>query len=89
MFIRLLIYLVIGVIIYRIAKGLMRAGTGGRQKMAGHAPEQVDDVMIKDPVCGVYFPRRKGVPLIDNGQQLHFCSEACRDQYQANKKDGK
>lgn len=80
MFVRLLIYFAIGVLIYRFAKRWM--GSGSRRQMTGHTPEQVDDVMIKDPVCGAYFPKRKGVTLTQRGKLLYFCSEGCRNQYQ-------
>ena len=50
---------------------------GDRRTPAG----QIDDVMVKDPYCEVYFPKRKGVPLKKDGQQLLFCSEKCRDKY--------
>jgi uncharacterized protein len=82
MFVKLLIYIVIGVLIYRLVKGLMVGNTGGGRRMSGRTPEQVDDVMIKDPVCGAYFPKRMGVTLDDNGHMVHFCSEKCRERYQ-------
>ncbi|MBA4369068.1 MAG: hypothetical protein C0403_15670 [Desulfobacterium sp.] len=47
---------------------------------------QLDDLMIKDPVCEVYFPRREGVHLNDHGKDLYFCSKKCRDTYLLQKK---
>ena len=47
---------------------------------------RIDDVMVKDPVCGSYFPQRDGVVLKDGEHELHFCSEKCRDRYQSSKK---
>jgi uncharacterized protein len=41
----------------------------------------VDDVMVKDPVCGIYFPRREGVELRHDGRLYRFCSAACRDRF--------
>lgn len=40
-----------------------------------------DDLMIKDPQCGVYFPKRDSVRLKSGNETLHFCSEKCRDEY--------
>ncbi|RLC13066.1 MAG: hypothetical protein DRI57_16995 [Deltaproteobacteria bacterium] len=37
--------------------------------------------MIKDPVCEVYFPKRDGVHLSVDGQDVYFCSEECRDKF--------
>jgi hypothetical protein len=43
----------------------------------------VDDEMIRDPECGVYFPLRNAVTLSENGRVIRFCSHACRDRYLA------
>lgn len=42
----------------------------------------VTDEMLKDPHCGVYFPRKEGVPLKLGGETLYFCSTDCRDAYE-------
>jgi hypothetical protein len=83
MFIRLLIYIAIGVLVYRAAK--LWFGRGGAKQVnpPGQTPLRADDVMIQDPVCGVYFARRDGVVLDDGEQQRLFCSEACRRAYMA------
>ncbi|OQY59844.1 MAG: hypothetical protein B6245_04575 [Desulfobacteraceae bacterium 4572_88] len=47
----------------------------------GQARNEIDDVMIKDPVCEVYFPKRDGVHLSVDGQDVYFCSEECRDKF--------
>lgn len=47
----------------------------------GSRQPKIDDVMIKDPVCGIYFPRREGVELNQGGQSYRFCSTACRDRF--------
>lgn len=49
----------------------------------GQARHEIDDVMIKDPVCEVYFPKRDGVHLSVDGQDMYFCSEECRDKFMA------
>jgi YHS domain-containing protein len=45
------------------------------------ATGEIDDVMIKDPYCEAYFPRRSGVHLRQDGQDLYFCSAECRDKF--------
>lgn len=54
-----------------------------RRSMAGSDPARVDDIMVKDPFCEVYFPRRKGVRALIKGEELYFCSPECRDKYAA------
>lgn len=41
----------------------------------------VDDIMVKDPQCNVYFPKRKALRATADGQELYFCSTECRDKY--------
>ncbi len=43
--------------------------------------EEIEDVMIKDPHCQTYFPKRQGVAAIISGQEVFFCSKECRDKY--------
>ncbi len=49
---------------------------GGR-----NGADAIDDVMVKDPQCEVYFPLREGFPAQVGGKTVHFCSKECRDKY--------
>jgi YHS domain-containing protein len=42
---------------------------------------EIDDVMVKDPFCEVYFPVKDGVRMTHEGQELIFCSTRCRDKF--------
>jgi YHS domain-containing protein len=44
---------------------------------------RIDDVMVKDPYCNVYFPKRDGVQVKHKGQDLYFCSDTCREKFMA------
>lgn len=37
----------------------------------------------KDPVCGIYVAPATSVSKTVKGQQVYFCSAACRDKYTA------
>ncbi len=39
----------------------------------------VDDVLVKDPVCGAMVPKGQAVIHRSWGKTTYFCSEACRD----------
>lgn len=45
--------------------------------------DALEDVMVQDPYCKTYFPRREGISLRANGQELLFCSRKCRDEFMA------
>jgi YHS domain-containing protein len=78
--VRLLLLIAIVYLGYRIVRSwvVRNLQTLGRSD-APH-PE-IDDVMVQDPICGIYFPRREGVALQRDGQTHLFCSTACRDRF--------
>jgi uncharacterized protein len=81
MLIRLLIYIILGIVLYRAARSWFGRAENSVASGKVTSAEQVDDVMIKDPVCGTYFPQGKALTLNENGQALYFCSTECRDRY--------
>ena len=52
-----------------------------REHVSTSPTEQIDDVMIQDPVCGVYFAKENAIRETIDGQELYFCSSDCRDKY--------
>lgn len=49
----------------------------------GRTEAAIDDIMVQDPYCETYFPRREGVSLRFDGEDLLFCSKKCRDAFVA------
>lgn len=81
---RLIIIGILVYLLYRLVK------SWGKKQMTHSPPPtsprgygEVDDVMVKDPQCGAYFPRRKAVRARIGGRELEFCSEECRDRYRS------
>ena len=66
---------------YRTIKSWMLPGGPSKTKVSREAAGEIDDVMVKDPYCEVYFPKRNGVHLKIDGKDLYFCSTECRDNY--------
>ncbi|MDX2455816.1 hypothetical protein [Desulfosarcina sp.] len=75
---KLLLLIIIAYLAYRAAKSwVMRNLQSPGQN--GSSQPSIDDVMVKDPECGIYFPQREGVELKCGGETLLFCSAVCRD----------
>ena len=77
---KLILLILIAYLAYRAVKSwvvrhLQAPGQNGSRQ------PRIDDVMVKDPVCGIYFPQREGVAVTRGGQTLLFCSTACRDRF--------
>ena len=78
---RLLILLGIIYLGYRALKSWMLQNTAPGNRVFGKTAAEIDDVMIKDPFCEVYFPKRDAVHLNVDGKDLYFCSTECRDKF--------
>jgi YHS domain-containing protein len=79
--IKILILLIIGFLCYRAVKNWGATSAAHRRAVSPGAAAEIDDIMVKDPFCGIYFPKRDGVHLQVEGEDLYFCSEACKDKY--------
>ncbi len=78
---RLLIFIGVIYLLYKYFKSWMSPSQQTRKTTYSRNQSDVVDEMVKDPVCGVYFPKREGFRLNDNGNNLYFCSEKCREKY--------
>lgn len=78
---RLLIIIAVAYLAYRALKSWMLQNASTKKTVAGETAGEIDDVMVKDPFCQAYFPKRNGVRLKANGENLYFCSQECRDKF--------
>ena len=77
---KLLFLIFVAYLAYRVGKSWLMRKLQGPAKEGCRDPSVVD-VMVKDPVCGIYFPQREGVQLQHGGKTYVFCSAACREQF--------
>jgi len=77
---KLIIYLLLIYLVYKVIKTWMAPSAYSGKGEYGSAGT-VEDIMIKDPVCGVYFPKKDGIYLNDDGRDMYFCSSECRDRF--------
>ena len=78
---RLLIIIGVAYLAYRALKSWMLKNVSTKRTVSGKTTGEIDDVMIKDPFCQAYFPKRSGVHLKSDGEDLYFCSNECRDRF--------
>ena len=78
---RFIVFAILACIAYfllkKIGKALL-ARSSPPDKTLGPASETE---LIRDPECGAYFLRQRGVKGVVGGQVIHFCSERCYDKY--------
>lgn len=73
--IRLLIWLVLGYVLYRIVKGYLA------QRPQEESPPPRGEETYLDPVCGVYVTEDDAVIGRVEGERVYFCSMACLEKY--------
>jgi YHS domain-containing protein len=83
--IRIVIIGILIYIIYRLLIGPRKSVAPGKQNLKGGHGTAVDDVLVKDPVCNTYVPKGQALVLLHNRQTYHFCSDACRKTFLAEK----
>lgn len=78
--IRLLIFVILLYILYRVARGFLRS-ISSRKPDSSVKGGDVDE-MVQDPQCGTYIPKRDAVQMLIEGRPQLFCSEECAKQYE-------
>ena len=78
---RLLVLMGLLYLCYRLLKSWMLKENTSQKEVFGKKAGEIDDVMVKDPYCGIYFAKRDGVHLNINGKDVSFCSNECKDKY--------
>lgn len=78
---RLLILCLLIYLGFRAAKVFWNPGKPSARPVMPADRMPVDDVMVKDPACGIYIPRKDAIRETIGGETCYFCSVACRDKY--------
>lgn len=78
---RLLVILALLYLGYRLFKALVLPQKSTRRTRGEEGLTEIDDVMVKDPFCGTYFPEHKAVKGVVEGKTYYFCSTECRDRF--------
>ncbi len=74
--IRLLIWLLMAYIGYRVVKALMAP-----KSSAPASPALESEETVQDPVCGMYVAKADAVVGRLNGERHYFCSMACLEKF--------
>ncbi len=72
---RMLIWLILIYLGFRIVKGLMT------QKKVEEKIKPAEDEAVQDPVCGIYVLKEDAVIGKVEGERVYFCSMECLEKY--------
>jgi len=80
----ILIYLAFRIVRNFLYPASPRMDTGGTAEDDPVRMEREDyEETVLDPVCGSYVPVSSAVVIDEGGRRVCFCSEACRESYEA------
>ena len=60
----------------------------GKKKVIIKDGVEVDDIMVKDPACGIYLPESDAIKAKIKGEVHYFCSEQCIEKFKRGIKNG-
>ena len=85
---RLIFYVVVGVIILSLLRSVLevvgKAFAGGSSPTApspGPPRGQAPQSLKKDPVCGTFVSAETAMQKTKGGETYYFCSTECRDKF--------
>ena len=74
---KLLLYLGLGYMAYLIIKPVARSLGLWPQSPRPVEQDQGPDLLVQDPVCKTFIPRREALRTEKGGTTYFFCSEGC------------
>jgi hypothetical protein len=78
---RFFIYAILAWIAYFLVKKAGKAFFAPSSPDDRPSGEVSNTELIRDPQCGAYFMKQKGVKGVVDGKVMNFCSEQCYDKY--------
>jgi uncharacterized protein len=72
---RLLLGMALAFVVFRVYRKIKESVSLERQESSHEIAEP--DILVQDPVCGTFVPRKEALKMVQNGQEHFFCSEGC------------
>jgi YHS domain-containing protein len=73
---RLLVGLIVGYLLYWVVKKVARS-LGLWPQAPASVESREPDVLVQDPVCQTFIPRKEALKTEQDGKVYFFCSEGC------------
>ncbi|MFO7760128.1 MAG: YHS domain-containing protein [Desulfobia sp.] len=72
---RIIVLALLLFILYRLIFGPKKKKTCSRSRKGIEAAER--DVLVEDPVCHSFVPKKEAIRGVKGGKTFYFCSESC------------
>jgi uncharacterized protein len=71
-------------VVTMVRQAMVHAGPGPSPRNRPRArSERLGGKLVQDPNCGTYLPEDRAISIQAGSDVRHFCSVACRDQWQS------
>lgn len=82
---RVLLYSILGLLALLLFRSLVGQRLPTTKPKGRRPPSRGPDeeVLVRDPACGVYLPRTTGIKRKVRGEEHYFCSKDCLEAFQA------
>ncbi|MGO9394646.1 MAG: YHS domain-containing protein [Desulfobaccales bacterium] len=84
---RLLSGLILGYLIYWVVRRVAQSLGLWPQPHRPVAKREEPDVLVQDPVCQTFIPRKEALRAEKDGKVYFFCSEGCLKRFQRSGRD--
>ena len=81
---RIIVILALAVIAYLLLKRFLAGAFPSSMHRKGPGPP-ITDELVKDPVCGVYVPKKEALVYSRGGKLYYFCCEECLKKFKEGK----
>jgi len=63
--------------LFKKIRQFFHPGASGSPETRSNEPE----VLVQDPICGTFIPRKEALKIRQDGQDFFFCSEGCLQRF--------
>ncbi|MBW1614982.1 MAG: hypothetical protein JRJ49_00295 [Deltaproteobacteria bacterium] len=84
---RLLIFLSLIYLCYILLKSRWKS-SGKKSAINKEMEKTADDIMIYDPCCKIYYPKKNCIAFKDKDKILYFCGKECKNKFLEDRKKG-
>lgn len=78
---RILILCILFYILFRLLFGRKKVSKDTAKKTGQGGQLSSQDILVEDPVCHTYIPKKQAIFWEKNDKTIYFCSEKCRESF--------
>jgi YHS domain-containing protein len=82
---RLIAAIIIFYLLYRMARWLFLSSEKASKPLPNQQMPSITEDLVEDPCCHTFLPLSQAYKVVIDGKAVHFCSEACYENFRKNR----